>query len=178
MMKLINQIGLANYFLYVLIFVHVCWLVVHIFLSSQGLINQWKLAGYGMYTGPSPQPTLEIFVQDGSLTPKKLTTPTNVTDTTDWYYYKHAHYDFSVYCLETSEEKINTLFEHNPELVGANLLLKATGRYMEKQPVRPTIKTINETTLTWIDTESYRYVASAPLCNNKQYEGVGRYIAS
>ncbi len=41
------------------------WSVVHLALSYQGLINPWKLGGWGMYSVPPPRYTFLLADRDG-----------------------------------------------------------------------------------------------------------------
>lgn len=168
---MVRDIDYRRWIVYAILAVHIVWLIIHCFLSSQGSINQWKMSGYGMYTGPNPNIYLEVYAGSSENEP-----PTKI----NWYKekaYRKSNFDFGFYCLETNAEKINILLKDNPGLVGMDMDIVVSGRFMEKNPISPTYQTVSSTHIEWIDQETYQYTSEVPKCDGKTYSGQGKFVA-
>lgn len=56
--------SVTSWILVALVVIHTVWILNHLRLHAEGVINPWKGAGYGMYTNLSPSPSFEIFTSD------------------------------------------------------------------------------------------------------------------
>ena len=160
-----------RWILYAILAVHIVWLLIHCSLSYQGWINQWKMTGYGMYTGPSPNLYSQVYLGNGE---NIATTSINLLKDQD---YRKVNYYFGFYCLQTNAEKINILLNDNPELIGRDFRIVVNGRFMSKYPISSTNETISRTQIEWTGEDTYRYTSVVPKCDGKTYSGQGKFVA-
>ena len=52
---------MASWIFLVLVVLHSAWILNHLRLHAEGVINPWKGGGYGMYTNLSPNPGFIIY---------------------------------------------------------------------------------------------------------------------
>ncbi|WP_108881421.1 hypothetical protein [Anderseniella sp. Alg231-50] len=113
-----------------LILVHSVWIVVHLNLVSRDMINQWKLGGYGMYTGPHPTPLIHFF--DARFEGFEVT-----MDQKDVLTLARDNLYFIFRCRPLKVESIKKLLRNNPRYIGVPLRFIVTEKEMKRNPIRP-----------------------------------------
>lgn len=146
-----------------LIVVHSVWIVFHLNLVSRGLVNPWKLGGYGMYTTIHPKPA--ILLLDRRYVNRVI------ADTQ----YKRGGFIaenllFVLRCKPISLASLQELFDENPKLVGVPLRIVVTERRLLRNPIRHQRIPYSILDLRWLGWSRFEYVGK--VCN-KSYNGKG-----
>ena len=146
-----------------LIVAHSAWIVFHLNLVSRGLVDPWKLGGYGMYTTVHPQPKMLLLDRRyaGRL----------IADTE----YKRRgfvakNFLFVLRCRPIALASLQDLFDENPKLVGVPLRIVITEQRLLRNPIRHKRTAYSVLDLRWLGWSSFEYVGK--VCDNS-YNGKG-----
>ncbi len=157
-----------SWILYGLLIIHTYWIGTHMCLVANGKINPWKMGGYGMYTGPSPRPSLKVYQENSDGEFKKIP-----REQLRLYRYKQANYHYNFYCKTVTPDELNIFLEDNPQFVGKNINLKVKGQFMTTKPIERVIKTISTIRVRWKNSTQYNY--QMEYCQDKIHEDSGQY---
>ncbi len=113
-----------------LIVVHAVWIVIHLNLVSRELINQWKLGGYGMYTGPHNSAAIHLF--DARFGDFEI----QLSDK-DRRNITRSNHHFIFRCEPMTLPSLLKFLKDNPRHVGVPLRFIVTERKMLRNPIRP-----------------------------------------
>ena len=144
-----------------IILVHAIWIVVHLNLVSQGLINPWKLGGYGMYTTAIPKPRLHVFDRQFQGVEVPLSKQT-------YYNFRLRNQNFSFQCEPMTEKSLLGFFEENPNLVGHTLRFFVSQRKFLRNPIRAKRRAHAMLEVVWKEAQLLEYTGQ--VCG-KIYEG-------
>ena len=109
------------------LFAQVFWVCGHMYLNSQGLIDPWKLGGYGMYTKPGVKPLALVFRYKPGQKGERIDV--------DQARFMKSSYFFRFLCRPVSISAIKKLIEDNESLSGYNIRIGISIREFQKNPI-------------------------------------------
>ena len=149
--------------LLVLVVAHAAWIVFHMNLVSRGLVDPWKLGGYGMYTTVHPQPRMLLLDRRYA---------GRVIDQTSYRRggFVSENLLFVLRCRPISLASLQQLFDQNPKLVGVPLRIILTEQRLLRNPIRHKRTAYSILDLRWVGWSRFEYVGKA--CDDT-YNGKG-----
>lgn len=127
---------------FALLALHAIWIAVHLGLVARGVINPWKLGGYGMYTIPHPRPLTHVFLRDAETGDWREALPTTgPMSRAGPGGYETALFDLRsrlhvFKCRPVTSFALAGFMRQNPELKGENFALVVSEAAMERAPLR------------------------------------------
>lgn len=146
-----------------LVALHAAWIAFHLNLVSRGLVNPWKLGGYGMYTTVSPQ--RKVLLLDRRYVGRVI-----AADTYKRRGFLAKNQMFVFRCKPITLASLQALFDENPKLVSVPLRIVITESRLLRNPIRPQITPYSFIDLKWQGWSRFEYVGKA--CDNT-YHGKG-----
>jgi hypothetical protein len=129
--------------------VHSLWIVNHLRWVATKQINPWKLGGYGMYTVPTPRPSIQLFDLQNPSAVQRIDPRSYSLD--NYRAVTRLSNSNRVFrCTHVGAEELKALFEENPQLRGNNLGLLYLEDMFVHEPV--SVKRVRQgrVTVTWI----------------------------
>lgn len=144
-----------------IIVVHATWIAFHLNLVSRGLVNPWKVGGYGMYTVPAPKPFLHVYDQlfIGIEAPISGASRAN---------FRRNNHQFSFQCQPLTEYSLQVFFKENPQLIGHTLRFFVSQVKFLQNPISAARQMQSVLEVGWRDPETVQYTGQ--VCG-KIYEG-------
>lgn len=140
-----------------LLFVHSAWIITHLNLVSRGLINPWKLGGYGMYTQPDYKAKLRVYDINtkSKLIMRKKYKARN---------FRNANLRYVFRCREISEDAFIVFFNDNPHLVNTDIRFTLSERKFSRSPVAVKRIIYSTADIRWGKEEKFTY--SGEICGD------------
>ncbi len=161
----LKKLSGKHYIIISLLTVHTSWIVYHMNLVSQELINPWKLGGYGMYTKPANRASLRLY--DIRSETEKLSKKTYTSKG-----FRSANYRYSFRCRPISEASLLIFLKDNPHLENVDLRFTIKEREFRRNPIRTKLINHSVTEIRWQQKDRFTY--SGKVCGN-EYTGIVDY---
>ncbi len=150
-----------------LLILHTVWIIAHLNLVSKGLINPWKLGGYGMYTKPNYKAKLRLY--DVSSQPmiisRKSYKRTN---------FRNANLRYIFRCRKFTEEAFLVFFQDNPHLIKRNLRFVLREKEFTRGPIGVKRVVYSTAEIRWPRKD--KFIFNGEICGTK-YTGQAEYKA-
>ena len=144
-----------------IIVLHTCWIVFHLNMVSQGLLNPWKLGGYGMYTIAPPKAMLHVFDRQFPGVEAPISKKSH-------HKFRRENNYFNFLCQPLKEKSLQGFFRSNPDLVGHTLRFFVSQNKFLRNPIRSKRRAHSILEVTWTGPSTFQYTGQ--VCR-KIYEG-------
>jgi len=144
-----------------IVVLHAAWIVFHLNLVSQGLINPWKLGGYGMYTTAPHNAKLHVFDRQFP----GVEAPLSKKSLRDFI---RENKFFVFQCQPLKEKSLLEFYRNNPDLIGHTLRFFISQRKLLRNPIRTKRQAHSILEIVWAGPDTFEYTGQ--VCG-KIYEG-------
>ncbi len=148
-----------------LLALHTFWIITHLTLVSKGLINPWKLGGYGMYTKPNYRAKLSVF----DISSKQVVIPRAKYKSSN---FRDANLRYVFRCRQFNEEVFLVFFQDNPHLANRDLRFVLREKVFSQKPVAVKRETYSAAEIHWPQKDQFTY--RGEICGT-EYSGAAEY---